>query len=338
MQNQSIATGTNTTARSSRYLALLALGSLVLLSGIIFSVIFISGEVRQYVSFVYMIEELEHGSHEKGQEALERYRADPLIFQLTKKVVYPFRHDIRDSRERATQNLSLVATKIGQNDFQSAALLFRDAVLPGLSDILATMRLSKEDKDLLHGILNRFDSWSKEVFTLAQLETTGPETIATNAKKLKEQTTLAGDVAMAFAQFLNLTPKAYGPNATMQFYKRGILKGLPLLEKLPDEIDNAHELKRKLDLLGGKPDVHGVNAPQQFQQRIKALRNNAAIFRKTITALEKENSSINLQITSLRKTVYTEAQKVRKDIIALIKEVAEPEISAPSSFALGFIR
>ncbi len=113
-------------------------------------------------------------------------------------------------------------------------------------------------------------------------------------------------------------------------YALGVLAGLPRLQNLPDDLPDLATLNEIMTSLGGKIGVSGSNLAEAFNQRIIEIRAVVTSSNASYSTSLQEVDQFSQRL-SAERTEYTLAQRrATQAIIATIKAVVQPEISALS--------
>ena len=140
-----------------------------------------------------------------------------------------------------------------------------------------------------------------KIFRRKELKT--PYLIQNNKRRIYQQSILSQDLANEFGGLMSLAPIVpRNPSQSIQFYKKGILQGLPKLKKLPDDITDLLQLKKELTLAGGQVRIKGgANTPDLFLKQIQELKGKCSVFEEQITNLDKENMDMKDSLEIARK-------------------------------------
>jgi hypothetical protein len=76
-------------------------------------------------------------------------------------------------------------------------------------------------------------------------------------------------------------------------YTAGVLKGIPMLRGLPNNIKNRVELREQLEKIGGKINLSGDNLAVEFDLRIKKLSTDTLSTRNQVIRLEQEYLAVD---------------------------------------------
>jgi hypothetical protein len=141
-----------------------------------------------------------------------------------------------------------------------------------------------------------------------RMHLTYPEAIEENHNRIFQQGILAQDLANEFGALLSINPVNIQASRDQgsKFYTEGILKGLPLLQDLPDGIADMAELKAKINELGGKVTIRGADTPKLFQKKLDDLRKDCEVFGAQIAQLQQENSKMNDEMQKAKTEFYAE--------------------------------
>ena len=136
-------------------------------------------------------------------------------------------------------------------------------------------------------------------------EITYPPAIEENNNRIFQQGILAQDLANEFGALMSLNPiNIQASKDQSKFYNDGILKGLPILQGLPDGVTDLNELKQILNETGGKVTIRGSNTPELFKKKIAELKKDCEVFGQQIIQLQSENQKMMEELQSSKTEFY----------------------------------
>ena len=127
-------------------------------------------------------------------------------------------------------------------------------------------------------------------------------------KQLNRLTIQSNNIAFETAALFSLAPQRPGRVVyderrskivieKTHIYTMGVLKGVPMLRGLPNNIKNRVELRETLEKIGGKINLSGDNLAVEFDLRIKKLASDTLSTRNQIMRLEQEYMAVdNFQV------------------------------------------
>lgn len=160
----------------------------------------------------------------------------------------------------------------------------------------------------------------KEFKIYKRKEIKTPYLIQNNERRIYQQSILSQDLANEFGALMGLAPNLpRNSSQSIKFYQEGVLKGLPQLKKLPDQIEDLLQLKEELSKAGGEVRIKGgANTPDLFLKKVQELRAKCSVFEVQITNLAKENQEMSKNLVSSKKEFLKDiksVQQIFKDFI-----------------------
>ncbi len=112
------------------------------------------------------------------------------------------------------------------------------------------------------------------------------------------------------------------------FYKSGVLKDLPILPSLPDNLSSLTELRNALNNIGGQVKIRGENAPERFKQILEKIKKTSQNEISTRAKLENEKENLKNQLNELR----TYSKKGAKNFKLLLYQLSIQSIQSELSW------
>ncbi|MCO6430925.1 MAG: hypothetical protein J5J00_08695 [Deltaproteobacteria bacterium] len=144
-------------------------------------------------------------------------------------------------------------------------------------------------------------------------------------------------IATEFGEFFSLTPEKADPESALPVYEKGVLKGLPRLQNLEDDLPTLTALAKSLEIARGKVQLEpGANAHLQFTERMKYFRN-------AMRPLNLGNSTVTkaiIEIDSYLAANESELKRSRYVLDSNLREIFFTALAAsrtPSPRALAEI-
>lgn len=116
---------------------------------------------------------------------------------------------------------------------------------------------------------------------------------------------------MSFHSAYAEAEKKAQPLKELLVYKNGILKDLPRLQELPDNIESLLQLKAHLEMLGGKVVTEGADAHTYFNEKLQELRDKSLALQQQFETFQKEREELS-QLQQQSSAALQENQKNTK--------------------------
>lgn len=133
---------------------------------------------------------------------------------------------------------------------------------------------------------------------------------------LAANTTQARLVAKDFAEMLSLKPEESGdPQEPPDAYRGGVLKGLPRLQGLRDNIVDLNFLKVELDGLGATVRVEGSDLYRAFTEGLQSLRSNYGALMDNRDKLYEQIDSTESHVEGLNRRLRLSQSEMEAEIV-----------------------
>ncbi len=297
--------------------------------------IWISGELHQALSYRELESALDHKDFNNSARFLDTYLADNFLYK--KLQTLDPEHSMTGLEERKQTLLSLqkIIWLLSTSDYEAALAQVNSLNTGMLHTLLSQDPTQSQRLATMGAYLEHFARFDKMLKTFRLKSGTNPERIQELQKQIKEQTSLAEDLGLEFAQFLGLTPAPNAADGSLEFYQSGIFTGFPKLDKLPDGIESTQTLKETLTEIGGAVAVKGTDAPQLFQEKLDTLQKNARVFYEVIQGDKDELQKLQNEQQELQKDVYDHSQVLLLETSDLLRATARPQPSSITHFILS---
>lgn len=169
------------------------------------------------------------------------------------------------------------------------------------------------------------DSWRE----YRKLELYLPYKIKRNINRMDQQSILAQDLSTEFGSIMGLAPANLNIlKDRIQFYRKGMLRGLPVLRGLPDNIKTPVQLKQRLRKAGGYVNIRGKeDTPKLFKKTLSDIRKKCALFENQIVDLEKENERLKKKLELLNKKFQKQISTYQFRLKRMIEAYVRPKIN-----------
>lgn len=240
--------------------------------------------------------------------------------------------DQRDNILEPVRMLNDLLIHLTQRRIKLALNLARK-LIPDNSPLLRELEQAHELLErLVHGLEQAAQASSQlEIYT-EELEFFSKKSL-----NLRERYNLLAD---RFAAVLSLEPiYALQEELTsyqLPTYQRGVLKGLPSLESLPDDIKDLGELSKIITSLGGKVTVEGVNQNLAFNTLLQELEASCQELVDEFSDISASMQTISTGITtvsSLLSSYINESETIVNQILSLVISEQLAQSSSETSIA-----
>ncbi len=217
------------------------------------------------------------------------------------------------ARERKDFVVALIKVlgQLGHNDRQEQrkALLTIKGIITNINKL--TAGVSGRNARFKQTIKQQYATLVADYKELRKKEIVGPFRRKENQNRIYQQSILSQDLANEFGALMGIAPQTLrGPTDQTKFYESGVLKGLPVLNGLPDNIKDMKQLKDELRKLSGEVSLRGgAETPELFLKRLEEIRAKCDVFSQQIKKLTIESDDYSIDISKLEEAFLKSSTK-----------------------------
>ena len=274
-----------------------------------------------------------HRSYEKLETLLNENRPSiPYLerYASLSSQVHPWRRI-----QRAWQD-PLLYPGIDQDALQDLIIALGEIHVGRTSQAFAKIKTALPSINKSAPVDESLDSASRELDTCAQRQQTlqlAARRVSRDLEDAQRDLNLTirshSLVAQDLADLFSLK-SAYGDRGydKLLVYQNGLLRWLPMIANLPDDIADAAELRDALNQLGGKLNLEEANQQEAFVQRIASLRQTSI---ELMLRVDELSTAVRLHTERLRalrdeqRFNLDQASRIGRQVI---RRAAEPERTA----------
>lgn len=109
--------------------------------------------------------------------------------------------------------------------------------------------------------------------------------------------------ASEFGAFLGVKAAPVSPELRESFYVQGYLGGLPKLEGVPEDVKDQFELRDLLAERGAKVAVQGVDAAEEYNERLSSFRQTSASLLEEARALDDLDDKVAVGMAAVDQKI-----------------------------------
>ncbi len=298
--------------------------SLLFGAGLVFSILFISIDIRAFIAYKNMhrllseqvwapddlARYLEQVNSRKSYIAWLYFVPDPLS-RIPAQINSKIYELLRLSYERQEQS------SIGQID----ELISQIETLPEYAAAIQRSPKLRTSVITLKKTLRSYESARSDVELIgAALKIKREQLLG----QIKQHSLIAGELSSLF----NLSPayKTKGRDRLLA-YQSGLLKDLPILEGLPDEINTYEDLNNRVVAQGGTISEDGGTREFTLPEKLAQLRQTCAAITEKSSQLRDEIDELLDNQSTLKVRIDTDRESLKKTLYSLLVYISEPLFS-----------
>ncbi len=234
-----------------------------------------------------------------------------------------------DDRKNFIVSLIKVLSQLSNNDRQEQrkALLTIKGMLNNVNKL--TAGVGGRNARFKQTVKQDYEKLVKDYKELRKKEIVGPFRKKENQNRIYQQSVLSQDLANEFGALMGIAPQTLrGPSDQTKFYESGALKGLPVLNGLPDDMKDMKQLKVELEKLRGEVSLRGgADTPELFQKRLEEIRVKCNVFSGQIKKLTVESDDYSGDITKLEANFLKSTTKFTMETKNFIVDYVHPYVN-----------
>ncbi len=128
-------------------------------------------------------------------------------------------------------------------------------------------------------------------------------------------------IARDFGELMSLPPLDMTKDGKFPFYKKGVLKGLPALLGLPDDIPDLLSLRTALEKLKATVKTQGNDAAATFAQKIASLREDGETLIREAQSAQDDASNIQQKIEETARELRFRRTHAKSNLRAIFLSI-----------------
>ena len=321
----------NRTVTSPLVAWLFALLSLAIVVVAIFSAIRISKELQAIRTFNALVRNISSGDSQASAANVEELLKEERLVMI--------RRASEGSRVlglsefmNTTRELHHIIISLRQGNFENALHTFNVLLDGRLQALIFTVAPgnAQQIKDLQAS----FQEYQLKIKKLSEERESIPKQIKTNLAALRQLNLVAKSLAIDFANLFALTPIFHERSDALiiDFYQSGVLKGLPVLKGIPDDLMDLAELKQALEKAGGEVQIKGANTQVRFQTELTQFGTTSEKLQAATAKIFDENRALEQKLQGLASKLFTASRDLEQQVSSLLLEVLYPQTSPETVF------
>ena len=308
--------------------------AIALVSGIgitaLFSLFGISifGQLREEIAYCDFAGALAVSNYYASEQKLDMLLTPPRIFEWVDSSALGSGRIPLFEKKATIRELHAVVRMLEQHDYQAAARRFNSLRDGKLANLLWAMPGDRDHAQLLAEIQRGFAVCQQNTRELAKKEAEIPGRIEGDMKMLEHLRLAAHGIREDFGELLSVPEPPPAPGQKLppiSYYSGGVLKGLPVLPKLPDRIDTLLELRRSIEEAGGEVSIKGEDAPVIFRKRLEELRISARSLRSHMLEVSERISALETEQKAARLAVVQSGTPLENGLKDLLLVLCDPQ-------------
>lgn len=316
---------------------LIATSAGVLLVILGYSILVSVSDTRKLYLYNQLQIALENDDFQKAHTSVEEMHQDLAIMKVINALKLRSVDLSTEYHEKENTLFALKITRaISERDFPGAEVLFKELMLNifEIEQLLSKKGRETGPKELIRALDLRLDGYGESLKAFKKFQDE-LDINATKRKSLFERLRLiAGD----FGDFLSLDPEEVEESDFYEnIYERGVLKGLPMVDGISDNLEEFADLKKQLTRSGGGVDIQGRNPAQVFQSKLKEIRGLVSELEVEFSALETIEKALNEESAESREELSSTRNLAQKKFKDLVLKIAKPNSGAIAEALYPFL-
>jgi len=302
----------------------------------------VGGQLRDELAYRAFAHSLKLSNYYASEQKLDKLLSSPRIFNWARSYSLSDGRIAWDEKKSTARELHNILRMLEYRDYHAAARRFNALRDGKLTNLMWSMPDKKNNTRLLADIQKGFRLCQQQARVLTSLESENSKQIAQLREVQEQQKLILQQVREKLATLFSLqttaTPTEHR-SPHFESYSSGILKYLPTLPRLPDQIHSFVDLRKHLDQAGGEVIITGPEAPLVFKERLENLRRDAKSALRKISESTAKIARLEEELKRLRLAVIESGSPLELKLKLLLLSLCDPNsgpiISSISSLTSG---